>query len=121
LACRLHASSCGVSDRGEESMRLYIQKLLHAFPDDPWRGHCYGRDVIVPRFINIWLTMYIDAARYQNCAKMREYAQEALNLVPLLGMKWRRFAYSLGLPLLRCPTLGMAMIAARNITRHVLH
>jgi glycosyltransferase involved in cell wall biosynthesis len=119
-AWRIHASSCGSSDRSDESMRVYIQKLLHAFPDDPWRGHRYGRDIIAPRFINIWLTMYIRAARHQDYRKMREYAWDALKLVPLLGMKPRRFAYSLGLPLLQCPRLGTTMITMHRIARRIL-
>ena len=52
--------------------------------------------------------------------KMREYAWEALKLVPLLGLKRGTFAYSLGLPLLQFARLGMTMIIAYNIARRVL-
>jgi hypothetical protein len=51
---------------------------------------------------------------------MREYAWEALKLVPLLGLKRGTFAYSLGLPLLQFARLGMTMIIAYNIARRVL-
>ncbi len=119
-AWRIHASSCGASDRNDDSLRLYIQKLLQDFPDDLWRGYFYSRDIIAPRFINIWIQMYIRACRYRNYSKMREYAWESRKLVPLLGFQPRRLRYSLVLPLLQFPRLGMAMIAAHKIARRVL-
>jgi glycosyltransferase involved in cell wall biosynthesis len=117
---RIHSSSCGASDRMDNSLRYYITKLLAAYPDDPWRGRYYARDLLAPRFITTWLQMYVRASRYQNYAKMREYAWEALKLVPLLGFKPRRLAYSLGLPLLHFPRLGMTMITAHNIARRIM-
>jgi glycosyltransferase involved in cell wall biosynthesis len=107
---RIHSSSCGASDRMDESLRYYIKKLVTAFPDDRWRGCYYARDAIAPRFIITWLQMYVRAWRFRNYAKMREYAREALTLVPLLGMKPSRLVYSLAIPLLRFPHIGIAMI-----------
>jgi glycosyltransferase involved in cell wall biosynthesis len=116
---RIHSSSCGASDRHDNSLRLYIRKLLDAFPDDLWRGHYYTRDMIAPRFINIWLLMYVRASRYKNHAKMREYANDALALVPLLRLR-RRLVYATALPLMRFPLLGNAILATRQIARRVL-
>ncbi len=107
---RIHSSSCGASDRMDDSLRYYIKKLLAGFPDDLWRGCYYARDMIAPRFIITWLQMYVRAWRFRNYAKMREYAREALKLVPLLGMKPSRLVYSLAIPLLRFPHIGIAMI-----------
>ena len=113
---RIHSSSCGASDRMDHSLRYYIKKLLATFPDDPWRGDYYARDIIAPRFITTWLQMYVRASRYKNYAKMREYAREALALVPLLGIRPRGLIYSVTFLLLCFPRLGMAMIAvARQI------
>jgi glycosyltransferase involved in cell wall biosynthesis len=112
---RIHSSSCGGSDRMDSSLKYYIKKLLAAFPDDPWRGDYYARDLIAPRFITTWLQMYLRASRFKNYAKMREYSREALALVPLLSMSPRRLRYSLALPLLRFPRLGMTIIALHQI------
>jgi glycosyltransferase involved in cell wall biosynthesis len=116
---RIHSSSCGASDRHDNSLRLYIRKLLDAFPDDLWRGHYYTRDIIAPRFINIWLLMYMRASRHKNYAKMREYINDALELVPHLRGK-RRLIYSAALPLMRVPQLGMAMINIYYLARRFL-
>jgi len=115
---RIHAFSCGASDRHDDSLRLYISKLLDSFPDDAWRGHYYARDLIAPRFINIWIQMYVRASRYKNHAKMREYVNDALALVPLLRPR-RRLLYSLALPLLRFPFLGKAIIGTRHFVRRI--
>jgi hypothetical protein len=111
---RIHSSSCGGSDRMDSSLKYCIKKLLVAFPDDPWRGDYYARDLIAPRFITMWLQMYLRASRYKNYAKMREYSSEALALVPLLSMRPCRLRYSLAL-LLRFPRLGMTIIALHRI------
>jgi len=113
---RIHSSSCGASDRHDNSLRLYIKKLLDSFPDDPWRGHYYARDMIAPRFINIWIQMYIRASRYRNHAKMKEYLNDAWALVPLLRPR-RRLIYSAALPFMRFPFLRQAMIATHRIAR----
>jgi glycosyltransferase involved in cell wall biosynthesis len=116
---RIHASSCGASDRNDDSLRLYIRKLLDSFPDDRYRGHYYGRDIIAPRFIGIWLQMYYRALRYKNHAKMREYIDDALSLVPLLVMR-RRLFFSIALPLLRFRTLAPCVITAGHIARRIV-
>lgn len=97
---RVHDSSCGASDRNDDSLRYYIQKLIKMFPNDRWRGHYYVRDVIAPRFVTIWLQMYVRASRYENQAKMTEYANEALALTRLLR-PGRRFFFALLLRILR--------------------
>jgi GT2 family glycosyltransferase len=115
---RIHDSSCGASDRMDESLRYYIGKLLRSYPDDKWRGHYYARDAIAPRFINTWIQMYIRAGRYKNRAKMNEYINEAMALVPLL--RWRRrIFYSVVLPLMRVPAMGQAVIAASPVLHRV--
>jgi glycosyltransferase involved in cell wall biosynthesis len=113
---RIHSSSCGASDRMDNSLRYYIKKLLAAFPDDPWRGCYYARDMIAPRFITTWLQMYVRASRYHNHAKMREYAREALALVPFLGAR-HRLIYSIALPLMRYPAAGKLLLVVRAIIR----
>jgi len=74
---RIHASSSGGSDRMEESLRIYGDKLIETFPDDLWRGHYYRSDVIAPRIIETWMQMYARASRYKNTQKMKVYAREA--------------------------------------------
>jgi glycosyltransferase involved in cell wall biosynthesis len=119
-AWRIHNSSCGASDRLDNSLRYYIPKLLSTFPDDRFRGNYYARDAIAPRYISVWISMYIRAFRYKNYAKMREYAHEIRALIPLLGMMPRRFVYSPILPLLRFPRLGIAIISACYVAILVL-
>ncbi len=71
-----------------------------------------------PRFINIWLQMYIRAGRYKNRAKMNEYIDDARALVPLLAWR-RRIFYYVVLPLMRAPVMGRAVIAARPVLQRV--
>lgn len=111
---RIHESSCGTSDRHDASLRLYINKLLAAYPDDLWRGHRYARDALAPRFINIWIAMYIRASRYKNYAKMREYVKDASALVPYLGPT-RQFIYSVILSAMRFPLLGLTVLALHGL------
>jgi glycosyltransferase involved in cell wall biosynthesis len=86
---RIHASSSGASNRTDESLKYYIRKLLRTFADDPWRGHYYTRNMIAPRFVTIWLSLFIRAARYNNHAKMIEYASEGLALTKHLSRRQR--------------------------------
>lgn len=81
---RIHESSSGGTDRMVESLRIYSQKLIEAFPNDKWRGLYYRSDVLAPRFITTWIQMYVRASRYDDRAKMRLYAREAARLVRYL-------------------------------------
>jgi len=99
---RIHASSAGGTARSEESLRIYSRKVIEMFPDDKWRGHYYRSDVIAPRFISVWLHMYIRASRYKDSAKMRLYAREAQHLVRYLRPR-ARITMSTALVLLRQP------------------
>jgi hypothetical protein len=63
--------------------------------------------------------MYMRASRHKNHAKMREYVDDALALVPLLGPT-RRLLYATALPLMRLPLLGNALLTMRQIARQVL-
>jgi glycosyltransferase involved in cell wall biosynthesis len=120
---RIHASSCGASDRTDASLKYYIRKLLYTFADDPWRGHFYARDVIAPRFASIWLALWIRAARYNNHAKMIEYASEGLALTKYLTCRRRLIfanafrlflgASRLRLNLINTPIWGIGVRVAR--------
>jgi len=99
---RIHASSAGGTQRSEESLRIYSQKLIETFPNDKWRGHYYRSDVIAPRFISVWLHMYIRASRFKDRAKMRLYAREARALVRYLRPR-ARVTMAAALFLLRQP------------------
>lgn len=99
---RIHSTSSGGSDRAEESLRVYSHKLIEAFPNDKWRGLYYRSDNIAPRFIRIWIQMYIRASRFQNRPKMRLYVREARTLLPYLRRR-QRMAMTIGLFLLRQP------------------
>src|SRR5258708_8253025 len=80
---RIHSSACGASDRHDNSLRLYIRKLLDAFPDDLWRGHYYTRDIIAALFVNILLLLYLGGSRDKNHAEMEEKTEDAPALVSL--------------------------------------
>ncbi len=86
---RIHESSSGGSDRMENSLRVYGQKLIDLFPNDRWRGIYYRSDVIAPRIIGTWLQMYVRASRYKNKDKMRLYAREARVMLPYLRPRAR--------------------------------
>jgi hypothetical protein len=52
---RIDANWCGASDRMDNSLRFYVQKLIATYQDDRWRGIAYVHDCIAPRFIITWL------------------------------------------------------------------
>jgi glycosyltransferase involved in cell wall biosynthesis len=110
---RIHSSSCGSSDRHDNSLRLYVQKLLEMFPNDTWRGVYYARDLIAPRFIATWIAMYARAARYKNHAKMREYARDAFALVRYLSVP-RMLVFGPALIAMRSPVAGRAILAINS-------
>lgn len=116
---RIHAASTSYTERMNKSRPIYMQKLIESFPNDPWRGCYYVRDYLAPRVIRTWLHSYVHAFRYRDYTGMRRHAWEALKLVPLLGLKPRRFAYSLALPMMQLPRLGMTLIAAAVLLRRV--
>jgi glycosyltransferase involved in cell wall biosynthesis len=97
---RIHRSSYGASDRHDQSLKYFICKLLKAFPDDPWRGHSYAKDVIAPRFTHIWMVMYLRAGRHRNYKKMIEYATAGMELSAYLGPR-RRAIYTGAFRMLR--------------------
>jgi glycosyltransferase involved in cell wall biosynthesis len=99
---RIHASSSGGTDRMEESLRIYTQKLLDAFPNDRWRGLYFRSDLIAPRMIRTWIQMYVRASRYKNRPKMKLYAREARKLLPYLRPK-ARMSFGLALFVMRQP------------------
>lgn len=110
---RIHATSAGGTQRTETSLRIYSQKVIDAFPDDKWRGHYYRSDVIAPRFIGVWLHMYIRASRYKDKAKMRLYAREARALVRYLRPR-PRISMKVALFLLRQPLFIRIWIGAAD-------
>jgi glycosyltransferase involved in cell wall biosynthesis len=115
---RIHESSCGASDRNDDSLRYYVEKLLAEYKDDRWRGHYYARDAIGPRFVTIWMQMYIRANRYKNHAKMKEYVREAIKLLPLLAMR-KRAVLTIALALMRSPYIGNIMLSTPFLARRV--
>jgi len=107
---RIHEASCGASDRHDTSLKRYTQKVINLFPDDKWRGIYYAADLIAPRFIRTWVTLYMRAARYKDHRKMREYAREAIRLLPHLRVG-PRLKYGAILTMMRFPLLGHAIVA----------
>lgn len=49
---RIHNTSTSYSEHMDRSRRIFQQKLLDAFPDDPGTGSWYVRDYIAPRFLS---------------------------------------------------------------------
>ncbi|MBX3067050.1 MAG: glycosyltransferase [Cryobacterium sp.] len=108
---RIHSTSSGASDRMEDSLRIYSNKLIETFPNDRWRGLYYRSDVIAPRFIRTWLQMYVRASRFKNKQKMKLYVREARSLLGYLRTP-KRIALSIGLFALRQPFIINRWIAS---------
>jgi GT2 family glycosyltransferase len=79
---RMHATSASFGRNMARSRRLYFQKLIAAYPDEPDMMRHYTRDVIAPRFTKtafgeLVLAIYWrDAERLQLAAdQVREYSQ----------------------------------------------
>ncbi len=69
---RIYGASTSYSPRMSESRKIYANKLIKLFPDDPQMGRFWVRDCIAPRFYNTLLSLYIrslNANEYESCLK----------------------------------------------------
>lgn len=108
---RIYSTSSGASSRMAASQRYFFRKLIALFPDDKWRGHYYVRDCIAPRFVRIWVGMYLRAGRFRNFEVMREYAWDIWNLLPRLRLR-PRIMLALAMPVLLWPRVGEIALKA---------
>jgi hypothetical protein len=88
---RIHRTSSSHSAQMDVSRRIYFQKLLAEFPDDPVRGLHYRDDVIVPRFFLTYLLAFQLAHGDGNAEKCNQIRRDLFATIgPFLS--WRRWA-----------------------------
>jgi len=115
---RIFEGSSGHSHRMYVSAMIYMDKLLNEYPDDLFRGHYYGRDVIAPRFVQTMLMIYCRSVRNRNAAQCREAASFLRQIVPHL--RWRsRLALSASIPFMGSPSAGRVLLASRPILTRI--
>jgi glycosyltransferase involved in cell wall biosynthesis len=96
---RIHEMSSSYSSRMARSRRIYCEKLIAAFPDNPRHNLYYVSGVIVPRFFRSAHADWVAALRSGNRAEYPQIIAELKNLTPLLGSP-QRLAWKVALPFL---------------------
>lgn len=81
---RIHGASSSYSFRMARSRRVYAQKLIAAFPDNPRLNLHYVSDVIAPRFVGRAFADVVAALRDGNLVDFPEFISELRELTPRL-------------------------------------
>jgi glycosyltransferase involved in cell wall biosynthesis len=76
-AWRINETSASYSPRMDRSRRIYADRLLASFPDEPWRGRYWVWDCIAPRFFLNAMGRYQRAMREEDDAECRASLDEA--------------------------------------------
>jgi GT2 family glycosyltransferase len=88
LQWRIYPTSYSHSERMDRSRKIYVQKLIEEFPDQPTVDRCYVRDWIAPRFVRTYLDLYISALREgESASRPEHYRDEIAALLPYLGRR----------------------------------
>lgn len=82
---RIYASSCSWGTRMATSRILYAKKLLQNYPDDYVRGYKYGREIILPRFANIFLSEYRRGILFKNNNYAKLMSKDLQKLYPYMN------------------------------------
>ncbi|HEX5453942.1 MAG TPA: glycosyltransferase family A protein [Stellaceae bacterium] len=114
---RIFEGSSGHSNRMYASAMIYMDKLMQEFPDDLFRGHYYGRDLIAPRFVQTMMMIYGRSMRNKNAAQCREAVKYLKRIVPHLRLR-HRVPLAMALPFMASPTTGRVFLAgSRTLVR----
>ena len=85
LQWRIYPASYSYSERMDRSRKIYVQKLIEEYPDQPGLGHFYIRDYIAPRFVRVYLNLYSLSLRQGNTpSQPKYYRDEIAALLPYL-------------------------------------
>ena len=94
---RIYAASTSYTERMSRSRQIYLQKLLHEYPDDLHRSLYYRRDYIAPRFTDSLLSEYRRAYRIRDWEQTKARVEDLKLVLPYLRSK-RRLILSTAIP-----------------------
>jgi len=66
---RIYPTSYSYTERMERSRQIYLRKLLEMFPDRPdvvYMNMSYPRDAIIPRFLHMYLLLYLQSLQFSS-------------------------------------------------------
>jgi glycosyltransferase involved in cell wall biosynthesis len=80
---RIYPTSYSYTDRMERSRRIYIKKLMEAFPNSPEANTYYTRDLIAARFMNTYLFLYFQSLRFVKWqGQPQQFRSQIASLLP---------------------------------------
>jgi glycosyltransferase involved in cell wall biosynthesis len=86
---RIHERSASFSRRMAVSRLTYAKKLLRCFPDEPRLGYFWGKDLIVPRFLEQMRAEFLRAARSRDIEGMSLSISHMRELLPYMSARRR--------------------------------
>ena len=113
---RIYSTSTSYSSRMARSRRIYAEKLLRSYPDEPREVKYYTTRVIAPRFFRQMLAEYRKAIKYGTRREAGQAFDDLCFIVPRLHWKWRYIAMAL-LPLLWFRPLARLLLAVAGLLR----
>ena len=119
---RIHHSSASYTSRMGKSRMIYAEKLIRAFPNEPYRRRYWVRDCIVPRFVRNLLADYYAAMKEHDIAGMRQDISYLRVLRPYLSFR-KRIALRCAVPFMKSYWLARivsVLEAERFMVRFIL-
>jgi glycosyltransferase involved in cell wall biosynthesis len=113
---RIYPTSTSYSSRMARSRRIYAEKLLRAYPDEPREVKYYTTRVIAPRFLAQMLAEYRKAIVYGTSQEAGRAFRDLRFIVPFLRRQWRYVVAAL-LPLLWFRPLARVLFALAGLIR----
>ncbi len=101
------------------SRRVYAEKLLRAYPDEPRDLKYYTTGVIAPRFLTQMLAEYRKAIVYRTPQEAELAFGDLRFIAPFLRRRWRYIVMT-GLPLLWFQPVARILFSLASITRDLL-
>jgi len=113
---RIYPTSSSYSSRMARSRRIYAEKLLRAYPDEPREVKFYTSHVIAPRFLRQMLAEYRKALVYGTKQEADLAFRDLCFIVPFLRRQ-SRYSVAALLPLLWLRPLARVLLAMFGVIR----
>jgi glycosyltransferase involved in cell wall biosynthesis len=116
---RIYPTSSSYSYRMARSRRIYAEKLLRAYPDEPRDLKYYTTGIIAPRFLTQMLAEYRKAIVYGTQQESELAFRDLCFIAPFLRRRWRYIVMA-GLPLLWFRPVARLLFSLAGFTRDLL-
>ena len=116
---RIYPASTSYSSRMARSRRIYAEKLLRAYPDEPREVKHYTTRIIAPRFLTQMLAEYRKALVYGTRQEAGLAFRDLCFIVPFLRRQ-SRYVVAVVLPLLWFPPLARVLFSLVGLARGLL-